>query len=392
MADQTGIEWCDSTHNEWIGCTRVSPACDHCYAAVSTPARTHGIEWGAGKPRTRTKIANRMRPRRWNRKTFFQCDDCRWRGDNPASEQCESTDDPVCPKCAGTVSEARRRVFCSSLSDWLDNEVPIEWLVDLLDTIRVTPSLDWLLLTKRIGNWRQRIHASLAYIEQSRTGDTANALRCFAISKWLHDWLEGNAPANVQLGITVINQPEVDRDVGRLLAVPARIHFLSVEPMLGPIELPWAFPDIRTSCCHVCGFRTNAVGGLCPNDGHALRGDIGINWIICGGESGYSARPMHLDWVKSLRDQCVAAGVPFLFKQWGEWLPSDEFTPELNAEDGNWPHHGNSKWPYLDYHDGDQEWREWPAPGEESVWRVGKKRAGRRLDGRTWDQYPEVPA
>lgn len=371
MSAQTGIEWCDSTWNPWIGCTRVSPACDDCYAARSTPARAGKIEWGAGKPRRRTSVANWKLPERWNRVQHHECGGCGLRGEiigiyypgAPAG---------VCKTCkALAVRVTRRRVFCASLADWLDNEAPIEWLVDLLDLIRRTPNLDWLMLSKRIGNWRKRI------------GEALNASNSIELREWLALWLRGDAPVNVWLGATVINQAEADRDVPKLLQVPACVRFLSIEPMLGPVDLTRI--SLGTS-----RFEPEPDSGWDGVDNiawtiDALKGAKslnwrGLDWVICGGESGPRARPMHPDWVRSLRDQCAAAGVPLLLKQWGEWadaaaasLPdrAGELKARVIRMDGSEPTSigpEDTDWVFLQ--------------------RYGKKAAGRLLDGIEHNGFP----
>lgn len=364
MSSQSAIEWTDSTFNPWIGCTRVGPGCDHCYAAVSTPARTMGITWGAGSPRRRTSAGNWRLPVQWNARPFYECPKCQWRGDDPTPVSTQSAGGDgyaiFCPECsAHGLLRARRRVFCASLADGFDNEVDDLWRVDLFQLILATPNLDWLLLTKRIGN-----------------------VATLAPRLWMRDGF----PANVWLGATVVNQHEADRDIPKLLQTPAKVRFLSVEPMLGEVRLDRVMrssPDSDWTYCDnvLTGFRAHVCGGSTSSSN-------AIQWVICGGESGPNARPVHPNWVKSLRDQCEAAGVPFLFKQWGEWLPSDEFTSELNAEDGGWPHNDNSKWSYLDYDEDDHQWVQGFDPSEDSVWRVGKKRAGRTLDGCVWNHFP----
>jgi protein gp37 len=286
MAENSKIEWTHHTFNPWIGCTRVSPACDHCYA--ETWASRYGtVEWGAGKPRKLTSESNWQQPIKWNREA------------EKAGE--------------------RKRVFCASLADVFDNEVPSVWRARLFDLIRSTPHLDWLLLTKRIGN----------------------------VNKMLASWAKIDVIwPNVWLGISVVNQEEADRDIPKLLATPARIRFLSMEPLLGAVE----FSNVTK--------RSDAVEQL------GKKALSGIDWVIVGGESGSHARPMHPDWARSLRDQCVAAGVPFFFKQWGEWAPDPDLPSELQEHYdviGQWD--GVSR-------------------------RMGKKAAGRLLDGRTWDGYP----
>lgn len=404
MSDQTNIEWCDSTFNPWMGCTKVSPACDHCYAERDTK-RFGRVEWGAGKPRVRTSPANWKLPERWNSKLYGQCRDCGWRGEYSGNGVF------YCGSCGSdNVGEARRRVFSASLADWLDNEVPIEWLVDLLDLIRRTPNLDWLLLTKRIGNWWARLAEAAEYARALSIGLDD------PLAAWMNGWYRGQPPLNVWLAITVVNQDEADRDVPKLLAVPATIRFLSIEPMRGTVNIgPWiptcyecgATCGLRLSgmpkvercqrCGEECGPDTEPVisegcpqcsGELepvCPDCGHYMvyqHPDTPcIDWIICGGESGPHARPMHPEWVRSLRDQCAAANVPFLFKQWGEW--ANEEAAGLKFDAGRKMFVLNS--------DGTQP----EEIGEDSTdWeclsRFGKKAAGRLLDGRHHTEFPVV--
>ena len=315
MADQTNIEWADSTFNPWIGCTKISPACDHCYAEAMMDKRMGRVQWGAGKPRQRTSAANWRKPAQWNAKPFYQCRDCGWRGDDPIP-RAAGGGPAECPRCESVMIEKdRRRVFCASLADVFDNEVDPIWRRDLFRLIDATPNLDWLLLTKRIGNARNMSQHAMGMIG--------------AIHKPL--------PPNVWLGATICNQEEADRDIPKLLAVPAAVRFLSIEPMLGPIDLTW----------------------VDRSDGILVTKMEPIDWIIVGGESGPHARPMRPDWVRSLRDQGAAAGVPFLFKQWGEWAPN-----WLNDDAGQ------------------------KIPGSEWIDRMGKKAAGRSLDGVTHNGFP----
>lgn len=224
MAENSGIEWTHHTFNPWIGCTKISAACDHCYAEAWDARGMQGLptRWGPHADRTRTKTW--AQPLTWNRKA---------------------------------LAEGRRyRVFCASLADVFDNHKSIlpEWRADLWALIRSTPNLDWLMLTKRPQN----------------------------IAKMLpDDW--GAGYRNVWLGATVESQKEADR-LKHLTKVPAAIRFLSMEPLLGPVDLS----------AHI----------------HAL------HWVITGGENHKAFRPVDPDWFRSLRDQCAAASVPFLFKQW----------------------------------------------------------------------------
>lgn len=251
MAEVTGISWCDHTFNPWVGCTKISPACDHCYAET-WDQRFGGGHWGPNASRRRTTPQNWSKVRKWNRQAI--------------------------------ADRVRRRVFVASLADVFDNAVYPHWRADLWQLIRECPGLDFLLLTKRPQN----------------------------IAKMLPpDW--GDGWPNVWLGTTVENQTEADRRIPHLLAVPAAVRFLSCEPLLGPIDLTRINAALFAA-------EVNALTGVWKwQDGPIKRESRGIDWVICGGESGTDARPMLPAWARSLRDQCAAAAVAFFFKQWGEW-------------------------------------------------------------------------
>ncbi len=230
MAERTEISWAHSTFNPWIGCTRVSPGCDNCYAATLMQDRHARVRWGPGEMRSRTSPSNWKQPLAWNRK---------------AKESGEPW-----------------RVFCSSLADVFDNEVPDQWRADLWTLIAATPHLTWMLLTKRIGNVTYPM------------------------------------PHNVWLGITVVNQAEADRDIPKLLKTRAQVRWLSCEPLLGPLDLRRyleTWPDEPSR----------------------------VDWVIVGGESGPRPRPMAADWAREVRNDCLSHGVPFHFKQWGGVRPKD---------------------------------------------------------------------
>lgn len=342
MAEQTAIEWCDATFNPWIGCTRISPACDDCYAARSTAARSLGVAWGPGKPRRRTSDANWKAPIHWNAKA---------------------------------AREGRRfRVFCASLADVFDNEVPPEWRQELFELIRSTPHLDWLLLTKRIGNAKAMIDEALSNMDIGYSVP-------FAAWPW----------PNVWLGATVVNQEEANRDIPKLLAVPARVRFLSIEPMLGPVYVE----DIPDPVGGVCLKPLAGLRWVGDGQGRCTVRSLGgrIDWIICGGESGPHARPMHPDWARSLRDQCAAAGVPFLFKQWGEWVRADQHPDQTNdslyTRDLSQLRHPSAA---IDATGATRAHADdLPHQATAScVHRVGKKAAGRLLDGAEHNGFPEA--
>ncbi len=347
MGETTAIEWATATFNPWIGCTKVSPGCAHCYAERDMDHRRGRVKWGKGNPRSRTSVEYWKQPLRWNR---------------------------------AAIDGIRPRVFCSSLADVLDDEVPIEWLADLLHLISLTPHLDWLLLTKRPQNWGDRIH--LAF-QVGFDGD-----------EWASYWLDGDVPANVWMGTTVEDQQRAVERIPHLLEIPARVRFLSCEPMVGPVDLrEWL------NVCPVNRSTIHAESGAIADHGwgwekNNMRGTpwkgTGLSWIICGGESGPQARPMHPEWARTLRDQTDAAGVPFLFKQWGEWLPGHHYQYSDAATKRD-PALEQSRVFCMDW-DGERYdvsgggWSD--EPSDDAVYRVGKKAAGRSLDGRTWDGFP----
>jgi len=259
MAENTKIEWADHTFNPWTGCTKVSPACDHCYAEGWAKRSGH-VKWGSGQPRRRTSDANWRMPLKWNR-------------------EAERTG-------------VRPRVFCASLADVFDNEVDPAWRADLFKLIADTQNLNWLLLTKRVGNVMKMANE---VADMPRTGSHTGHLIA-------HQWRNGSPPKNVWLGATVVNQEEADRDIPKLLDVPARVRFLSMEPLLGPVDLNYVRQRIQAQRSQLA---------------RAINGETWLDWVIVGSESGPGARPMSPDWARSIRDQCEEAGVALFVKQMG---------------------------------------------------------------------------
>jgi len=304
--ENSKIEWTDHTFNPWVGCSKVSPGCQHCYAETLMDKRWGKVQWGPQGTRVRTSAANWRKPLQWNKR---------------AKEE-----------------GVRYRVFCASLADVMEDKLDQrsdlgEWRNDLFSLIEQTPNLDWLLLTKRPENVNDMI--------SQRWG------------KWL--------PINVWIGTSVENQEQAEKRIPHLLKVRAAVRFLSMEPLLGPVDLKEA-GALWTST------KSNEIIKTLPE--WRL-----IHWVIVGGESGNNARPMHPNWVRSIRDQCVAAGIPFHFKQWGEWIVSSHVTQGM-MEHQSW------SWPWATGKAGDLH-------GDTTMMiRVGKKMAGRILDRKTWDEYP----
>lgn len=334
MGHSSNIEWTDHTWHPWEGCQKVGPGCDHCYAETRNARFAGGtaVNWDPGAPRRRTSASNWELPKRWN-------------------AQAEAFMNQY---------GRRQRVFCASLADVFDNAVDPQWRADLFALIAATPNLDWLLLTKRIGN----VAPMLADLAHGSDPDLP--------------LLDMMPLPNVWLGATITSQAEADRDIPKLLALPARVRFLSMEPLLGSVDLGlqcenWTndiVMDPETGareCCKACDYT-----GINNN----------IDWVIVGGESGTGARPMHPDWARDLSDQCAAAGVPFLFKQWGEWVPRGPASMGYPLVDGV---------PRIRLTDLGENGSDLGAEGDNHTWmqRAGKKVSGRLLDGRTWDEVPE---
>lgn len=331
MAENSKISWTNHTWNGWIGCSRVSEACRFCYAEELMDTRFGRVKWGPGQERSRTSEANWKKPLAWNRKTAKEhrawLDRLkRWakRRSCPATYPVPLTfcaADEVsgaCGRCGDSFDEpqpVRPRVFSASLADWLDDDnIPIKWLADLLALIYRTQNLDWLLLTKRLENWCERLTEAVAAMHNDAdvSDDAAD---------WVEAWLRGDAPSNVWLGTTVEDQCCADERIPLLLEIPARVRFLSCEPLLGKIDLhAWEEPFCQ-SCEPLDDHYEHVLGDdkatlFCSeHEEELVWGVRGIHWVICGGESGPKARPMHPDWARALRDQCQEAGVSFFMKQ-----------------------------------------------------------------------------
>lgn len=329
MAENSKIEWTDHTFNPWVGCTKVSPACDNCYAE-GWAKRSGRIDWGP-RQRQRTNANYWRQPLKWDAEA----------------------------KAAGK----RAKVFCASLADVFDNDSAITsgWRGDLWALIDSTPNLDWLLLTKRPQN----------------------------IRKFLPISPHGPRP-NIWLGTTVENQLEAERRIPHLLEVKAAVHFVSAEPLLGPVD----FTRINVTKLHASTAEMNALTGetwLAGNAGESSTTfqHAKIDWIIVGGESGPHARPMHPQWVRDIRDQCEVAGTAFHFKQWGEWAPgecakSEPTRTEITAsmENGEWQFGKLTVKQSLELHRDD----------EPDLYRLGKSKAGRWLDGVEHNGEPACPS
>lgn len=255
----SGIEWTHHTFNPWHGCVKVSDGCKHCYA--ETLSHRWGNDfWGVDKARKSMSASYWHQPFKWN-------DEAKKNG-------------------------TRARVFCASMADVFEDRRDLDhWRRKLWDMIEVTTSLDWLLLTKRPQN--------IARLIDQR-------------------WVETPRP-NVWLGTTVENQEQADKRIPELLQVPAAVRFLSCEPLLEPVELTQVSNNYHLAegqdWLNVLERYAWCTGPDNYYDVCSTR--EGIDWVIVGGESGHGARPMPVEWVRYIKDQCLKADVPFFMKQMG---------------------------------------------------------------------------
>jgi protein gp37 len=326
MGENSHISWTDHTFNPWMGCTKVSPGCKFCYAERDMDHRYHKVKWGPQGFRLRTSDSNWRKPKKWNKDTWYQCLDCGWRGSHKDTMPHAEWQREICPNCKGFNTElTRQRVFCASLADVFEYKEDQAhsmraWRDELFTLIKDTPNLDWLILTKRPENVMP-FRDDLCYPE---TG-------CPIFND------DDPMPDNVWIGTSVEDQKTADERIPHLLKIPAKVRFLSCEPLLDHIDLGF---DIWFDEAYYEGKVEK------PRDGIAKQYKDLIHWVIGGGESGPTARPTPPKAGYSLRDQCVWSGVRFHWKQWGEW-------------------------------------------NSEGV-KVGRETAGRLLDGRTWDEFPAL--
>lgn len=289
MSENTKIEWADSTANPWIGCTKVSPGCKNCYAEALDATRFSKTldgatkenpisHWGKNAPRYQTGPATWQAFRGWNKRGVIYTCKCGWRGTANKARfgACPVID---CLTFLSEMNSHRPRVF-PSLCDWLDEEVPIEWLADFLKLIHDTPNLDWLLLTKRPENYLPRTRAAIANIRGVNGEDEKTCFWC---------------PDNVWIGVSVEDQKTADKRLPMLAKIPAHIRFVSFEPLLEHIE-----PTIPVL--------SQALEWVEPR--------FGFDWAIIGGESGQGRRDCGIEAICDLADYLsFSCGIPTFVKQ-----------------------------------------------------------------------------
>ena len=392
MADGSHIEWTDATWNPVTGCSVVSPGCTNCYAMKLAGTRLAHHPSRAGL--TRDSNAGPV-----------------WTGEVRLNE--EWLKQPL-------KWSKPRRIFVCAHGDLFHESVPDEWIDRVFAVMALAPQHTFQVLTKRSARMRDYLC--------TRAGDwrtvwpDANPTGSLPISRHDQRLAMGERGAhvrpvvyplhNVWLGVSVEDQRRADERIPDLLATPAAVRWISAEPLLGPINLERigtletvrkALPSIVTQemrgrpssgngsisgvQIEATGSRNSSItffqtpdhmGGFTANSPRAYPR---LDWVVAGGESGPGARPMHPDWARNLRDQCKEAGVPFLFKQWGDWVSELQSPPDAVL-----PGISRRAWAEQDedgqFSNGDQT----------SVYRLGKKAAGRLLDGVLHDGYPKGKA
>lgn len=398
MADHTGIEWTDATWNPIVGCSLASPGCTHCYA-MGQAARIERMQPGSHYAGTTqpSKAGAVWTGRMALAPEHILTQPLRWR--------------------------RPRRIFVNSMGDLFHESVPDEWIDRVFAVMALTPQHTYQVLTKRSARMREYLADPDVHVRVARVTCDLVFEHQIDVVLLAAASLEPHAPPgtrihlylwplpNVWLGVSTEDQRRADERVPDLLATPAAIRFVSAEPLLGPIDftrvgnlasIRETFPEIvareeRKRPCSgdgsISGFQIEAVGVAGSSieffqtpdhmggfSATSPRRFPRLDLVIVGGESGPNARPMHPDWARSLRDQCAAAGTAFFFKQWGE------FAPEGLASDA-WhvaPGEAAVRDPLpngIGRHVKEGHWR---------AYRVGKKAAGRRLDGVEHNAMPGV--
>ncbi|MFB0841830.1 DUF5131 family protein [Paenibacillus oleatilyticus] len=330
MSSQTKIEWADATWNPITGCSKVSEGCRNCYA-LRFAERFRGIHAHYFEKGFDVTLRPNMLelPLSWKK-----------------------------PK----------KVFVNSMSDLFHPDVPFEFIDKVFAVMALAPKHTFQILTKRpdrmleyfcnhipkstrdlslhFGNvaWSVTNDENADIFVSNRIGAGTTKRPCWPLK-------------NVWLGVSIENQKAADERIPKLLQTPAAVRFLSMEPLLGPVNLKLD----ESVVYHTTGWQ--------PPLAEYTRIGESIHWIIVGGESGPGARPMHPNWVRGIRDQCQAAATPFFFKQWGEW----QQVQRTMADDQILRHKHKHSF-----------------DSETVVVKVGKRKAGRLLDAREWNEYPSM--
>lgn len=366
MADRTAIQWTDATWNPIRGCTRVSAGCQHCYAE-----RMAARFSGPGQP-----YEGLIHPatKGWNGKVRLVPEALAqpWHWVKP------------------------RRIFVNSMSDLFHPAVPFEFIAAVFWVMSVTTRHTYQVLTKR----PERALEFFRWAADEDTDGPDDRIYNIdedvpAIKALREAWRPATATrggydncgpgwpyTNVWLGVSVEDQATADERIPLLLQCPAAVRWLSCEPLLGPVDLEYACSLANIDAGKTWGTSANAMRmAMAIRYGEASR----LDWVVTGGESGPGARPMHPDWARSLRDQCAAAGVPFFFKQWGDW----EIASLENGHHGSLMPDTGERYTWLGIDGRTANPSGLGLTDAYAMARVGKKRAGRLLDGIEHNAYPD---
>ncbi|MFD6534870.1 phage Gp37/Gp68 family protein [Streptomyces goshikiensis] len=386
---RTEIEWADATWSPILGCTRVSSGCDGCYAIRTAHIRAH-------HPNPKIAAA-------FEGLTHQTGDRLDWTGRVNV--------------LSGRLTEPMRRRtplkwFVNSQSDLFHEQIPDEAIAAILAVVALTPRHTYQVLTKRHGRMRALLsspafrelceQAEARLVADESTPGLARYEREQYATRW---WSSFSEPLpNLWLGVSVEDQKAADMRIPALLATPAAVRWISAEPLIGPIDLwgktdrfgarrrltywldgrpGWGEPERTSTGMEMCSMVTG------PR----------LDWVVAGGESGPGARPAHPNWFRSLRDQCAHSGVPYLFKQWGQWSPQAPRDADGRivrgprgqgvtlADDGTVYRPGDLDPDGLRHREALDAGHDLPGCLAQ-LYSVGKKQAGRELDGRRHDGYP----
>jgi protein gp37 len=392
MAVTSDIEWTESTLNPTLGCTKVSPGCDNCYAIPQSHMR-------ASNPNE--KIADAFAG-------------LTHRDDDGALDWTGQIN--MIPERLDHVLAWRRprRIFVNSMSDLFHDGITDEFIARTFALMAAAPQHTFQILTKRHGRMRSLL-SSGDFRRLAKDKYQEMLMAGLLKGRGLPIVINAFPPKNVWLGVSVENQKYANLRIPALLDTPAAVRWISCEPLLGPVDLT-KWTDTPPVCgCGQAPDGAPGAAGCSPSC--MLPEPSGIDWLVAGGESGRgpNIRPMHPEWARSLRDQCAAASIPFLFKQWGEWGPApwvirvcdpavgwtgtDEELAAAKADaEARGATHVYASWAHEYGHDlYEPPHKPWSLervepidPHQAPMRRWGKKRAGRELDGKTWDQYPRT--
>ena len=375
MAEHSTIEWTDATWNPITGCSVVSPGCTNCYAMRLAGTRLAQHSSRAGL--TRDTKAGPV-----------------WTGEVRFNDQW--LEQPL-------HWSRPRMIFVCAHADLFHESVPDAWIDKVFAIMAAAHWHTFQVLTKRADRMAHYLRHNAGPAAErwvAASWELVKTSKPLARVGW--SWAQDDMPwplPNVWLGVSAEDQRRADERIPHLLATPAAVRWVSAEPLLGPLDLTRIDVDGHGEVLPLTGWHPEP--GTLDSEGNATAGHPGLDWIVAGGESGPSARPMHPDWARALRDQCAAAGVPFHFKQWGQWAPicamSEEAidhcyhpAPEHDPEGRRRPKVGQT----VLHYDGARfddvaAWGAFQAGcGAMMMKEIGKVKAGRLLDGREHSEFP----